>query len=62
MTPIIKAGNRVVGYFRECGDKIELIAVGGKLIGIFLVKHNQTIRSGGAFVGYGNLLLTLLED
>ena len=32
------------------------------MLGIFLKQQNQTIRPGGWFVGYGNLLMTLLED
>ena len=63
MTPIIKAGGKVVGYTRECGDRIELLAPGGKLLGIYLIKQDQTIRPGaGGLVGYGNLLMTLLEE
>jgi hypothetical protein len=46
MTPIIKAGGKVVGYTRDCGDRIELLAPGGKLIGIYLKGANQTIRPG----------------
>ena len=63
MTPIIKAGGKVVAYLRESGDQIELLAPGGKLLGIYLVEQDQTIRpGGGGLVGYGNLLLLLLED
>ena len=63
MTPIIKKGGEVIGYTRESGDRIELLAPGGKLLGIFMIKQNQTIRpGGGGLVGYGNLLMSLLED
>jgi hypothetical protein len=63
MTPIIKKGGEVIGYTRECGDRIELLAPGGKLLGVFLITQNQTILpGGGGLVGYGNLLMTLLED
>ena len=30
MTPIVKAGGKVVGYFRESGNRIELLAPGGQ--------------------------------
>jgi hypothetical protein len=62
MKPIIKAGGKLVGYIRECGDRSELLSPGGKLLGIFLVKANQTVIPGGSLVGYGNLLMSLLED
>jgi hypothetical protein len=33
------------------------------MLGIFLKQQNQTIRPGsGGLVGFGNLLMTLLED
>jgi hypothetical protein len=52
-----------VGYIRESADRIELLAPGGKLLGIYLRMHDQTIRPGsGGLIGYGNLLMTLLED
>ena len=62
MKPIIGAGGKLRGYLRECGDRVELLAPGGRMLGIYLVKLDQTIRPGGGFVGYGNVLLTLLED
>jgi hypothetical protein len=63
MKPIIKAGGKVVGYLRESSDRIELLAPGGKLLGIFLKGAKQTIRPGaGGLVGYGNLLMTLLSE
>ena len=60
--PILGPGAKLRGYLRECEDRIELLSIGGRLLGIFLVKQNQTIRPGGQFVGYGNQLVTLLED
>lgn len=63
MTPIIKPGGRVVGYLRDCGDRIELLALGGRLHGGFLKNQNQTILAGaGGLVGYGDLLLSLLNN
>ncbi len=62
MTPIIRSGGKVAGYIRESADRIELLAPGGRILAIFLKQQNQTIRPGGGFVGYGDLLMTLLED
>jgi hypothetical protein len=47
---------------RECGDRTELLAPGGRVLGYYLASSNQTIRPGGELVGYGNQLMTLLED
>ena len=62
MKPIIGAGGKLRGYIKESGDRIELLAPGGRLLGIYLASSDQTIRPGGGFVGYGNELMTLLED
>ncbi len=60
--PILGPGAKVRGYLRESGDRIELLSPGGRLLGIYLVMHDHTIRPGGQFVGYGNQLLVLLEE
>ncbi|MEI6782661.1 MAG: hypothetical protein WCQ21_17260 [Verrucomicrobiota bacterium] len=62
MKPIIGAGGKLRGYIKESDDRIELLAPGGRMLGIYLVSSDQTIRPGGGLVGYGNVLLTLLED
>lgn len=62
MKPILGKGGRLLGYLRESGDRIELIEPGGRLLGIYIRNDNMTIRPGGAFEGYGNVLLTLLHD
>lgn len=62
MRPILGPGAKLRGYLRECGDRIELLAPGGRLLGIYLKGQNQTIRPGaGGLVGYGNLLMSLLD-
>jgi hypothetical protein len=58
----VKSGGRIVAYLREANDRIELIGLGGKLLGTFLKHQNVTLHPGGRLVGYGNLLLTLVED
>ena len=60
--PILGAGARLRGYLRESADRVELLSAGGRLLGIYLKLHDQTIRAGGQFVGYGNQLMTLLEE
>lgn len=63
LTPIIKSGGRVVGYLRDCGDRVELLAPGGRLLGIYLKNDDMTIRpGGGGLVGFGNLLMSLLIE
>jgi hypothetical protein len=63
VTPILGRGGKLLGYLRETSDRIELHCPGGRLWGIYLINQNQTIRPGsGGLVGYGNLLLTRLED
>lgn len=63
MKIILGPGAKCRGYIRETADRIELLAPGGKLLGIYLKLHDQTIRpGGGSLVGYGNLLMSLLED
>jgi hypothetical protein len=58
---ILGPGAKLRGYLREGGDRFELLSPGGRLLAVYLVTHNQTIRPSGQFVGYGNLLMTLLE-
>ena len=63
MKPIIGPGAKCRGYLRESGDRIELLSPEGRLLGIFLIQQNLTIRPGaGGLVGYGNQLMSLLED
>ena len=62
MKPIIGSGGKLRGYLRETGDRIELLAPGGRVLGYYLIGADQTIKTGGSLVGYGNLLMSLLED
>lgn len=63
MKPIIGRGGKLLGHLRESEDRIELLAPGGRLLGIYLKQADQTIRPGaGGLVGYGNVLMSLLED
>lgn len=63
MKPIIKSGGQVRGYIKEVGDRKELIAPGGKVLGYYDKEKDQTIRPGaGGLVGFGDQTMTLLED
>ena len=62
MRAILGPGNRLLGYIRECGDRKELLAPGGQVLGYYLADKDQTVRPGNVFVGYGDLLMTLLDD
>lgn len=62
MKSIIGPGGKLRGYIRESGDRTELLAPGGRILGYYLASSDQTILPGGRLVGYGNQLMTLLED
>lgn len=62
MKAIIGPGAKLRGYIRECGDRVELLAPGGRILGYYLKTTKLTVRPGGALVGFGDVLLTLLED
>lgn len=62
MRAILGKGGKLLGYLRESDDRIELLAPGGRLLGVYLKNDDMTVRPGGALEGYGNLLMTLLED
>jgi hypothetical protein len=62
MREIRAPGGNVRGYLKEVGDRTELIAKGGRLLGFYDHTKNQTIASGGRVIGWGNQLMTLLED
>jgi hypothetical protein len=60
MRAILGSGGKVRGYIRECGDRKELLAPGGQLLGYF--DGEKTLRAGGSFYSYGDCLMELLED
>lgn len=62
MTPILGPGAKLRGYLLEDSTTIKLLKPGGMVLGIFHKLHGYTTTGGNAFIGYGNLLLTLLED
>ncbi len=62
MQPILGPGGKIRGYLKEVGHRQELLAPGGRLLGYYDWKKNQTTKAGGIFFGYGNQLISLLED
>ena len=62
MRPILGPGGKVRGYIRECGDRKELLAPGGRLLGYYFFSTNQTLKPGGSLHSYGDCLMELIED
>jgi len=62
MRPIIGPGGKVLGYEQDNGSEIVLLAPGGIVLGKYVKAADMTVTAGGRLVGYGNLLMTLLED
>lgn len=62
MNAILGTGGKVRGYLKENANGQVLLAPGGRVLGYYLEDKNMTTTPGGTLVGYGNVLLTLLED
>ena len=62
MNPILGTGGKVRGYLKETSNGQTLLAPGGRVLGYYVEEKNMTMTPGGTLVGYGNILLTLLED
>lgn len=62
MTPIVGSGSKLRGYFLEDSSTIKLLSVGGRCLAIYNKVHDFTTTPANSFIGYGNLLLTLLDD
>jgi hypothetical protein len=62
MRPVLGLGGVVKAYTKEVGDRIELIAKGGRLVAIFDKQKDQTFLSGGQLFGFGNQLMNLLHE
>ena len=62
MNTILGSGNKVRGYLKETSNGQTLLAPGGAVLGYYLEDKNMTTTPGGTLVGYGNVLMTLLED
>lgn len=62
MKPLIGPGGKLRGYIRESGDRRELLAPGGQVLGIYLGDKDQTVRPGAIFFGFGDQLMALLES
>jgi hypothetical protein len=62
MNTILGEGGKVRGYVKENGNGKTLLAPGGRTLGYYLEDKNMTVTPGGTLVGWGDQLLTLLED
>jgi hypothetical protein len=62
MNPILGTGGKVRGYLKETANGQTLLAPGGRVLGYYDEGSNRTMTAGGILIGYGNVLLTLLED
>lgn len=62
MNPILGSGGKVRGYLKETSNGQTLLAPGGRVLGYFNENTDITTNAGGRIIGYGNVLLTLLED
>lgn len=59
--PVLGAGGKLQCYTRQTSTGETLLAPGGKVLGHYNKNTNSTITAGGSFVGYSNVLLTLLK-
>lgn len=62
MQPILAGGGKVRGYVNETSTGQTLLAPGGRVLGYYNEGTNSTTDGGNKFIGYGNQLMTLLED
>jgi hypothetical protein len=62
METILGPGGKLRGYLKETGFGQTLLGKGGLVLGYYNEESNSTTTPGGRFIGYGNQLMTLLED
>jgi len=60
--PLRNQNGRLLGLVRDYNGRTELRDAGGRLLGYYYQKQNQTRDKNGHLVGYGNLLTKLLHD
>lgn len=60
--PLRNQNGRLLGLVRDYDGRTELRDAGGRLLGYYYQKANQTRDKNGHLVGYGNLLTKLLYD
>ncbi len=60
--PLRNQNGRLLGLVRDYDGRTELRDAGGRLLGYYYQKQNQTRDKNGHLVGYGNLLTKLLDD
>ena len=62
MKMIFATGGKLRGYIQEIGDRKILLAPGGRVLGYYIRSTDITILPGGALVGFGDQLMSLLVD
>jgi len=60
--PLRNQNGKLLGLVRDYDGRTELRDAGGRLLGYYYQKANQTRDKNGHLVGYGNLLTKLLYD
>ncbi len=60
--PLRNQNGRLLGLTRDYNGRTELRDAGGRLLGYYYQKQNQTRDKNGRLVGFGNLLTKLLDD
>ena len=60
--PLRNQNGKLLGLVRDYDGRTELRDAGGRLLGYYYQKTNQTRDKNGHLVGYGNLLTKLLYD
>ncbi len=55
------SGYKCIGYIEIDGDKHRLYNAGSTFLGQYIVSEDKTYNSGYTFIGYGNILATLLR-
>jgi hypothetical protein len=62
MDAIVRSGGRVIAYEKTVGDRKELIAPGGKVLGYYQKDKDQTVLPGGKLFGLGDQTKSLLDQ
>jgi hypothetical protein len=59
----IKAANGTVrGFITELGDRKQIHTPNGNVLGFYSKAQDKTFKPSGTCVGFGDQLMTLLED
>jgi len=62
MKTILGPGATLRGYIKEDTTQKVLLAPGGRVLGRYIKSSDITLNSTGRLYGYGDQLMSLLED